>query len=298
MDSMRHLSTSLPGASSRQRNTDEPTSDILGDFKAAALSVTNLYKTAARSQERARGAGYQDALDDLLAFLDKENLGLMDGEGWRVRQWATERLEGERPAPRQGTETSSTTADDEDDGSTAKDDDKDDERSSSPEVQRKPPHHPLVNSSSDLTEDHAALPHRRVVSEPPQQQQYTPLQGDFTFQSSHAYPSNHDRDMELDNNSTPPQQSTASSNASSTETVRIIPRSSGRNATRHHKRNNNAETRLPTLNFNLGTGAGSKRKLPYQDFFDISGVNEGGDRKDGGGGNNGSGRGGKRGRHV
>ena len=296
MDSMRHLSTSLPG--SRQR-TDDSTPDILGDFKAAALSVTNLYKTAAKSQERARAAGYQDALDDLLSMLDKENLGLMDGEGWRVRQWATERLDGERTsAPKQATDTSSNMADDEDDGSTAKDDD---ERSSSPEVQRKPQHHPLANSSSDLAEDETTSQHRRVVSEPPQQHTCAPLQGDFTFHSSHAYPSNHERDMELDNSSTTPQHqsTTGTSNPSSTETVRIIPRSSGRSNNRHNKRNNNtAEGRLPTLNFNLGTGAGSKRKLPYPDFFDISGINESGDRKDGNGGSNGNGRGGKRGRHV
>ena len=41
MDSMRHLSSSLP--STRRRN--EQTHQLLSDFKAAALSVTNLYKT-------------------------------------------------------------------------------------------------------------------------------------------------------------------------------------------------------------------------------------------------------------
>ena len=86
---MRHLSSSLPG--SRRRN--EQPHQLLADFKAAALSVTNLYKTATAENARSREAGYQDALDDLLAFLDRENMGLMDGEGWRVRRWATERLD-------------------------------------------------------------------------------------------------------------------------------------------------------------------------------------------------------------
>ncbi|KAF2169135.1 hypothetical protein M409DRAFT_20362 [Zasmidium cellare ATCC 36951] len=285
MDSMRHLSTSLP------RGRNEPTTDLLSDFKAAALSVTNLYKTAAKSQDRARAAGYQDALDDLLTFLDKESLGLMDGEGWRVRQWATERLDGDGSAPRQGTGPNSTMAEDEDDGSTTKDDDKEEERSSSPEVQRRP--QAVTTVSSDLTEEDSQ--HRRVVSEPPQP---APLQSEFTFQSNHAYPtSNHDRDgnnsMELDSSTTPLQPSITSSTPSSTETVRIVSRPQ-RNKQHNSRRN---DSRIPTLNFSLGSGAGNKRKMPYQDFFDISNINtDNSDRKDGGGGGNG--RGGKRGRHV
>ncbi|EME46248.1 hypothetical protein DOTSEDRAFT_70295 [Dothistroma septosporum NZE10] len=291
MDSMRNLSTSLP-----RRN--EPTMDLLSDFKAAALSVTNLYKTAAKSQEGARKAGYQDALDDLLAFLDKENLGLMDGEGWRVRQWAHERAEGDGAMPRQGSGTATMT-DEEDNGSTVtKEDDAQDERSSSPEVQRRP--HPLATTSSELTEDDNLAQHRRVVSEPPQalsqHQPTVPQQSEFTFQSSHAYPTNHDRDagMELDSTTSPQQNFHNSSTPSSTETVRIIPRPT-RNG-RHANSNRRNDTRMPTLNFNLGTGAGSKRKMPYSDFFDISGLNEGGERKDASG--NGNGRGGKRGRHI
>lgn len=285
---MRHLSTSLP------RGRNEPTTDLLSDFKAAALSVTNLYKTAAKSQDRARAAGYQDALDDLLTFLDKESLGLMDGEGWRVRQWATERLDGDGSTLRQGaTGTNSTMAEDEDDGSTTKDDDKEEERSSSPEVQRRP--RAVATVSSDLTEEDSQ--HRRVVSEPPQPVPApAPMQSDFTFQSSHAYPtSNHDRDstnsMELDT-STTPLPSISSSTPSSTETVRIVSRP--QRSKQHNGRRN--DSRIPTLNFNLGSGAGNKRKMPYQDFFDISNINtDNNDRKDGGGGN---GRGGKRGRHV
>lgn len=289
MDSMRHLSTSLP------RGRNEPTTDLLSDFKAAALSVTNLYKTAAKSQERARAAGYQDALDDLLTFLDNESLGLMDGEGWRVRQWATAKLDGDGSAPQQGAGTNSTMAEDEDDGSTTKEDDKDEERSSSPEVQRRP--RAVATVSSDLTEEDAQ--HRRVVSEPPQPAPApASMQSEFTFQSSHAYPtSNHDRDgtnsMELDASITPPQPSINSSTPSSTETVRIVSRP--QRSKQHNGRRN--DSRISTLNFNLGSGAGNKRKMPYQDFFDISNINtDNTDRKDGGGGGNG--RGGKRGRHV
>lgn len=281
MDSMRHLSTSLPP----QRTN--PPNDLLAEFKNAAMSVTNLYRSAVSSQKQARSAGYQDALDDLLAFLDKENLGLMDGEGWRVRQWATERLAGYANAGRQA---NTGMTDEEDDGtsSTAKDDEKDDERSSSPEIQRKSN---MPRSSSELAEE--PVQHRRVVSEPPQ----PPTQPEFTFQSTHPYPaSNHDRDanadIDMDISAASPaiQTFSTSSVPSSTETVRIVQRHSRANRQSHSRRNNT--TNSPTLNFNLGSGAGSKRKIPYPDFFDISGINDGGDRKDGG-----AGRGGKR-RHV
>ncbi|EME82743.1 uncharacterized protein MYCFIDRAFT_211140 [Pseudocercospora fijiensis CIRAD86] len=285
MDSMRHLSTSLP----RQRGEY----DLAADFRNAARSVTDLYRNAVASQNTARAGGYQDALDDLLAFLDKENLGLMDGEGWRVRQWATERLDTD-PTRQAG----AAHAEDDDDTNitTVKDDDKATERSSSPEVQRKP-HLPL--SSSDLAEE-ISTP-RRVVSEPPQAplHQRSLPQSDFTFESNHAYPvSTHDRDtnadMEMDaSNPAPPIQAfTASSNPSSAEAVRIVqrPTRSTRHSN-HNRRNNGSNT--PTLSFNLGAASGSKRKIPYPDFFDISGINDGSDRKDG----SGTGRGGKR-RHV
>lgn len=83
-------------------SADSP--ELLDAFKAAALSVTKLYKTSAAAQSKSRSDGYQDCLDDLLSFLDKENIGLSDGEGWKIRRWATERLEG-RDATPQGVES-------------------------------------------------------------------------------------------------------------------------------------------------------------------------------------------------
>jgi hypothetical protein len=284
MDSMRHLSSSLPGT--RRRN--EQPHQLLSDFKAAALSVTNLYKTATAENARSRDAGYQDALDDLLAFLDKENLGLMDGEGWRVRRWATERLDD---APK-GTE-------DEEDASK---EEAIETRSSSPEVQRKPT---VPMASSSLVEEDQ----QRPASEPPQHAtQYqpqlqptnphaaspalatAPVLEDFSFRSAQAYPTNHNRDdnttMDVDPTST------------STNSVRAAPKPSSRSRHTNHARSreNTRSSSGPTFNFNLGSGAGGKRKMPYPDFFDISGLNpEGGNdnsRRDGGG------RGGKKGRHV
>lgn len=88
MDSLSSLNTSLP----RSFPARQPNPDLHQAFKAAALSVAQLYKTAAADETSARSNGYQDALEDLLSFLDQQNLGLGDGEGWRVRQWATEKL--------------------------------------------------------------------------------------------------------------------------------------------------------------------------------------------------------------
>ncbi|KAK4540400.1 hypothetical protein LTR36_009257 [Oleoguttula mirabilis] len=307
MESMRQLGTSLP----RRRN-DEPL-DLLSDFRTAARSVTNLYKTAASAQGKARAAGYQDALDDVLAFLDKENMGLMDGEGWRVRQWATARLEDAAGGvPEQKQQAGS-----DDDEVAEREEEAAGTRSSSPEVQRKPP--TLPTPSSELAEQ--APSHREALAEPPAIQSPppeahppqptaavsasapVPSLNDFTFRSNHhqAYPTNHDREpatMDLDTASTPP---------SSTEPIRIIPRPSRNRHNTNHNHNRQQRERerggnggAAAINFNLGAGAGSKRKIPYPDFFDISGINnnnlDGQDRRDGGGG--GKGGGGKRGRHV
>lgn len=274
MDSMRHLSTSLP-QTSRRRNDQ---TDLLSSFKAAALSVTNLYKTAAADSARARELGFQDAIDDLLAFLDRENIGVGDGEGWRIRRWATERLE-ETPAVARNTNS-----EDEEDAGKAEEADT---RSSSPDAQRKPA---MNVSSSELPED-AAL---RRSSEPPHQQApasnapapAVPSIDEFAFRTSSQLPNNHDREapsvMEMD--ATPTALPSA---------VRIAPRSSTKARFGAQARRENRGSNGATINFNLASAAGTKRKIPYPDFFDISGLNpDGQDKKDGGG------KGAKRHRHV
>lgn len=281
MDSMRHLSTSLPRT---HRRNDAP--ELLADFKAAALSVTNLYKTAAASQTKAREAGYQDALEDLLAFLDHENLGLMDGEGWRVRQWATERwVDDARLADGQQRHGSDEETEEEAHGQQHA---RAESRSSSPEMQRKAPCGQHISSEAD---EPMPETRRTAASEPPQMQTQPPATDVFTFRSNQAYPTNHDREggMELDAVSMP-----SSTTESTPANVRLVPRQPGRSKNHSRRGNNTAPT--TTLNFNLGAGAGSKRKMPYAEFFDVSGSNfdRSQDGKDGGSG----GRSGKRGRHV
>ncbi|KAJ5732586.1 hypothetical protein N7493_004067 [Penicillium malachiteum] len=165
MDSMRSLNTSLPSSTPRS----QPPEQLLQAFKAAALSVTNLYKNAVCEQAQARQAGYQDALEDLLHFLDRENLGLGDGEGWRVRQWATEKCDG----------TGSQSSDEEERDSEKRD------RSATPANARKEPEPtPLV---------------------PPQPQE-SPMAAPtiFTFTAGPAFPQELDMDIQPSDNSTSP----------------------------------------------------------------------------------------------
>lgn len=278
MDSMRSLNTSLPTSSPNLR----PPEQLLQAFKTAALSVTNLYKTAATEQANARQAGYQDALDDLLTFLDKKNFGLGDGEGWRVRQWATERLSSTYPV-HAGSDS------DDDRGEAEKR-----ARSSSPVVQRKSSvellqQRPTSRSTSPVrTESAPPAPsisvqqHASIFARPEA----------FTFRSPYPYPQDVDMQAPETTTSNTTQTETAiqSQPSSSTPAVRVevIPRGS-RTPHRHGNHSGRHNTRSTASARSLGSGAGSKRRIAFGDFFDISSLGEG---KDGQGG------GGKRGRFL
>jgi len=249
------------------------------------MSVTTLYKTAAQEQNRARAAGYQDALDELLTFLDRENLGLGDGEGWRVRQWATERFDGSAVGR----------AEDE------YDDEEPEEklRSTSPE---------MVKESQAATQTIAASETQHVASQQQQAQSHAPAVTEqsttdaqaqsvrfphvppaFVFQSSHPYPTNHDREINMDSASVTSETPSHTHDTNSETPVRL--EHASRSArTRHSRQTNN--NRPTSGRVTLGAGAGSKRKTPFGDFFDISGLSFDGNGRDG------SDRGGKRGRHV
>ncbi|CAK7270539.1 hypothetical protein SEPCBS57363_004154 [Sporothrix epigloea] len=66
--------------------------ELLDVFKAAALSVTKLYKTSAAVQSKARIEGYQDCLEDLLTVLEKGETDVRT-----IRRWVVERLDGREP---------------------------------------------------------------------------------------------------------------------------------------------------------------------------------------------------------
>lgn len=91
------LSSNLPrSASDDVDNTEEPTSAILmSAFKQAALSVTQLYKTAAEQADRSRRAGrsegYNECLEDLLGLLNRLE-GRPDLQNLEaIKQWTLSR---------------------------------------------------------------------------------------------------------------------------------------------------------------------------------------------------------------
>lgn len=222
-------SNKAPGA--KQSSQTETPEQLLDVFKAAALSVTKLYKTSALAESRARTDGYQECLEDLLTFLDKQNIGLSDGEGWSIRKWATERLDGKEPG------SHSTESEDETERV---------ERTSSPEVTR------------TSVEPQTAAPKRgespasNVMSIPepiPEEPMaiVVPSQDTFTFQSSHPYPNIATLDL---------SDSRARDGSS---------HPSGRSS--KSRLGGHGSKSGPRGGGHLGKGAGTKRRWDFDDFF-------------------------------
>lgn len=209
--------------------------------------VTNLYKAAIADINQSRTDGYQKALEDLVGFLDRENLGVGDGEGWKIRQWAMARLDG--PLPSQGISDSDEEVQEEQRA-----------RSSSPVMER--------NSSPEdtrVTEPNAESIHRSD-SAPPVTAESSAVQADlnnmFRFASPHAYPSNNIADnSSFDISSAARRAFPAPRRPSHRTSSRNLHRSAAQNLQ------------------SLGNGAGQKRKM-VQDFFNV----DFNDRRDGAGG--------------
>ncbi|EXJ73865.1 uncharacterized protein A1O5_03627 [Cladophialophora psammophila CBS 110553] len=243
MDSMRSLNTSLPST------RPAPPEQLLQAFRTAALSVTNLYKSAVTDQNASRQAGYQDALEDLLSFLDKENLGLQDGEGWRVRQWATERYEGSTHHHQI---------------------ESDDERSESGQ---------RLRGATPAGEQPVITPTAR--SEPARAESGTqtddtqiPLLQDQATSTPMFYfggisaPTSLD-DMQTDEDGNSPSEAQGSSSTSGNANRASLVNNRG-NRTPHRSGNQRHGTRSSTREFTFT--AGTKRKFQIPDFFDISNI--------------------------
>ncbi|PFH59575.1 hypothetical protein XA68_12143 [Ophiocordyceps unilateralis] len=177
----------------RNMASHESPEQLLDVFKAAALSVTKLYKTSALAESRARTEGYQECLQDLLMLLDRENLGLRDGEGWTVRAWATERLDGRDPT------LQATESEDEVERS---------DRTTSPELARTStePQQPAQRAAEPSAASVVAVPEEpaRIV---------VPTQDSFTFQSTHPYPNIATLDLSDSRHDVPSLQTSRSSKA-------------------------------------------------------------------------------------
>ncbi|KAG6006586.1 hypothetical protein E4U21_006884 [Claviceps maximensis] len=233
MDSVRAAGGPYTSTGKPNPTTEAP-EQLLDVFKAAALSVTKLYRTSASAESRAKVEGYQDCLDDLLTFLDKGNLGLKDGEGWSIRKWATERLDGRDSGHQQNTES--------------EDENERMERTSSPEITTRTGVEPqaVVAAATKRAES----PKSAVVST---SEEPTPIvvpsQDNFTFQSSHPYPNIAMLDLS-DSSRSRDVQSLSSGRGSKSRLSGHSSKSSSRGMG------------------HLGKGAGTKRRWDFDDFFD------------------------------
>ncbi|KAI0386859.1 hypothetical protein F5Y04DRAFT_73001 [Hypomontagnella monticulosa] len=234
----------------------ESPEQLLDAFKAAALSVTKLYKTSAAAQAKSRAEGYQDCLDDLLSFLDKSNIGLGDGEGWQIRKWATERLDGRDASP--------TTMESEDEAEKP-------EPASSPEIYRSgsQTHLSTMRSEPPTQSDSAPKPaHPPTDHTPAEEQQMVtvPTQENFTFRSSHPYP----QEMYPNLEALALSDSTRANEGAAigTSTVPIAHPSRSRT---------NKRGQRPRPASHLGKGAGQKRSINLAELFDVGGMQFGKD---------------------
>ncbi|KAI1133430.1 hypothetical protein F5Y10DRAFT_229001 [Nemania abortiva] len=259
MDAMR--GSSPPKAA---LGADSP-EQLLDAFKAAALSVTKLYKTSAAAQAKSRSDGYQDCLDDLLTFLDKRNIGLGDGEGWQIRKWATERLDGRDSGPQ--------VTDDEDEADKA-------EAISSPEPPRlnSASQPSTVRNDSTNSTSHPPVVVEPVVEEP--QMITVPTQETFTFQSSHPYPQESYLNIaNLD----------LSDSIRTSDNLTQGPSATPAPQTTRSRKDKRCPRPRNTTAGHLGRGAGQKRSINFAELFDVGSVNFGKDP---------FGREGKRSRHT
>ena len=258
MDSMRSLNSSLPTNSSPARTKSNPPEKLLQAFKAAALSVTNLYKTAASEQAQARAAGYQDALEDLLSYLDKDNIGLADrSEGQKVRQWAVERVNNNRLSGNQITDS---------------DEDAEEEkrtRSTSPVLQRKLSREDSIrDASAAISVSPRPEPALRATvmqsSVPRRRAEHSPPVADFTFRSAPTINSTFDSNMDK-----PAEIAFIGGQVPHNPPLRVgvlprLPRSARQNG--HPNRIQSRSTGSAT---SIGTASGTKRRLPFGEYFDL-----------------------------
>lgn len=272
---MRSLNTSLP--TSRPSRSQAP--ELLQAFRCAALSVTNLYKTTVTEHGNTRHLGYQDALEDLLSFLDREGLGLQDGQGRKIRQWATERFEGSET-------TGNSLESDEDRIDTEKR-----ARSSSPIPPTRANHDAVEMADRSNSEDTVS----RTESAPPStkeenQSAATDRAPMFTFSATQPVP-NRDVAMHVSEpfsgdrqSSSDPPSDPPTSQSTGPVRVEVL----NRNA---RMQNRHASTRPHTRSSNrdIGLAGGTKRKFHLPEFFDISNLGNSRDSMNGGG---------KRGRHI
>lgn len=258
---MRSLNKSLPSATAAQ-----PPELLLQAFKTAALSVTNLYKNAVSDQAQSRQLGYQDALEDLRAFLDKEKIGFTDGEGQRIRNWVMDKVD-----------MTGTTSNDSDDDKV--DADKAN-RAASPAAVRKtnpdttskpqPEVAPSRQPSEAPTPPPMSIPSEPIAMVPSRT-------AAFTFTAGQSLPMQEDIDMKagMDSSASLSSDPQITTSHPSHPPVRLEVHSRPPRTPHRHGSGNRHNPR--SINRDPTPGAGSKRKFHFGEFFDISNLGNGRD---------------------
>lgn len=240
---------------------NEAPEQMLDVFRTAALSVTKLYKSSITAQAKARSDGYQECLDDLLQFLDKEHLGLGDGEGWKIRAWANERLDTTDTSP-QVIES---------------DDDAEKPEPMSPEIQRS-------SNTSTAQQQHSPTPRvetqQQAEPDTPLVQEITvdepeivvPTQETFDFRSSYPYPQDAQSPLNLANLRLSDARGHDHSMSSSNSAPPSI--SVSRHPARATRHGGSGGRNGPRAASRLGYGAGTKRKVNLGEFFDLGNLGQ------------------------
>jgi hypothetical protein len=216
----------------RQATQNESPEQLLDVFKAAALSVTKLYKSSVAAETKARSDGYQDCLDDLVAFLDKERQALGTPGLSKLRKWASDRRDGREPTPQ-----SCESEDEAEKPGNARPSEPPAETDAGSVTQPQPQPEPAAPA--------VAPPVASSSNAPPPPPFIVPTQDTFNFHSDHPYP-----DIELlDLSDSRPHAGMSHHNPRPTRT-------------RPNKSGLNLRASGP-----LGRGAGMKRRMDFDDFF-------------------------------
>lgn len=251
---------------------------LLDVFRAAALSVTKLYKSSITAQAKARAEGYQDCLDELLQFLDRENLGLGDGEGWKIRSWANERLDARDGSP------AILESDDDAEKPDPMPSPKIHRSTSAPSIPQAPivQHHHQQNQQQSQSPEPSSIPppntSMRTETPTPVAEEISvdepeiivPTRDTFDFRSSHQYPQDAQNQLNIANlrlsdtrshDNLPSHPITSLSTPRSGRQIRHLAASGGRSGPRM----------MPN---HLGRGTGSKRKVKFEEFFDLGNLGQ------------------------
>ncbi|SPN99527.1 uncharacterized protein DNG_02379 [Cephalotrichum gorgonifer] len=243
----------------------DPPEQLLDAFRAAALSVTKLYKTSASAQAKSRQEGYQECIDDLLAFLDREDLGLGDGEGWQIRRWATERRAGSSDAMVQDKES---------------EDEVDKEACSDPE---KGSHHGPAADRTEAAHGDGTASGNDVATGTDvgpgasgNANTTVPTQEHFTFHSGIAYPDAPSlATLNLSDSAYTPAQTQSSQHTPGSGSSASAPNGGSARARR-------VARPVARTGAALGRGAGQKRRINFAEIFDLGSLGGGKDMFGGG----------------